>query len=124
MAMRERQKAIVRLFWKRFSMLVLILLIAAASVAVLGVYKKERESRELRMQAESQLRDLREQEQNLGHYISKLKTDRGKEEALREQYGVGREGEGLIVIVDPAQPEPVRATSTVREWVRKFLPFW
>lgn len=124
MAIRERHTALVRLFWRRLSIVVLILMIVVAGFAVWGVSEKERESRALRNQAERQLSDLREQEANLSGHIRKLKTDRGKEEVLREQYGVGREGEGLIVIVDSPQVEQTEASPTLRQWVSKFLPFW
>lgn len=124
MAIRERHAALVRLFWRRLSIVVLILLIVVAGFAVWGVSEKERESRALREQAERQLNDLREQEASLSGHIRKLKTDRGKEEALREQYGVGREGEGLIVIVESPQVEQAKESPTLRQWVRRFLPFW
>src|SRR3989344_2256958 len=99
MAMRERHKALARLFWRRLGVLSLVLLIIAVSFAVWGVSKKERESRTLRQEAEVQLADLKEQERTLTEHVESLRTDRGKEEVLREQYGVGRQGEGLIVIV-------------------------
>lgn len=124
MAMRERHKALVRLFWRRLGMMMLVLLVILAGLALWRVYQKERDSRELRRQAEVKLADLKEQETSLSTHIQSLRTERGKEEALREQYSVGREGEGLIVIVEPEQPEPVQATSSMRLWVKKFLPFW
>ena len=105
-------------------MLALILLIVLASFAVWGVYQKEQESRALRQEAEVQLADLRQQEELLSGHITSLKSDRGKEAALREQYSVGREGEGLIVLVESDQPAPVPQESTMKQWVRKMVPFW
>lgn len=124
MAMRERHTALVRLFWKRLGMLVLLVLLVGVGFAVWGVSRKEKESRLLREQAEMQLADLRKQEQSLSEHIGSLKTDRGKEEALREQFGVAKEGEGLIVIVQSAQTAETPTEPSMREWVRKFIPFW
>ena len=118
------QKEIVRLFWRRLGMLALLFFVVAAGAAVWNVWHKEAESRALRHQAEVKLYDLREQEASLSNNIAKLKTDRGKEEALRAQYGVGKEGEALIVIVEPPTPEPIEKQPGMRDWVRKFLPFW
>jgi len=124
MAMRERQKTLVRLFWRRLSILGLITLIFAAAFGVWGVFQKERESRYLRDHAQRQAYELSAQEEELSTHISKLKTDRGKEETLRAQYAIGKAGEGLIIIVEPPTPEPIQASTTMRQWVRKFLPFW
>lgn len=115
---------LVRVFWRRLGILVLLFLLAAMGLAVWKAYGKEKESGYLRAQAELQRAELRAQEENLSARISRIQTDRGKEEALRAQYEVGREGEALIVIVEPEEPEPIQASSSIRQWVQKFLPFW
>jgi len=117
----QRQNA-VRLFLRRLGMLALLGLIAVSVSGVWGVYKKERESAELRAQVERERADLIARQALLESDLDRLKTDRGIEEALREQYALAENGEQLIVIVDPQSPPAVEATSTVREWLRKF--FW
>ena len=117
----QRQNA-VRLFLRRLGMLALLGLIAVSVSGVWGVYKKERESAELRAQVERERGDLIARQALLESDLDRLKTDRGIEEALREQYALAENGEQLIVIVDPQGPPAVEATSTVREWLRKF--FW
>ena len=87
----------------------------------MGVYQK-RES--LQRPAENQYNMLSQQQTQLQSDIASLETDRGKEAALRQQYAVGKKGEGLIVIVDPRSDAPRQASSTIMQWVRKFLPFW
>ena len=121
--LRERHNPI-RLFWRRLGITALLMLVAAGTSGVWNVYHKERESRALRTEAEAQLRDLSRQEVELRTQIAKLETDRGKEEVLREQYAIGKRGEGLIIIVDPQTPVPIQASSTIMQWVHKFLPFW
>jgi len=79
----------------------------------------------LRAQAESERADLRERETRLKNDIAELKTDRGMEEALREQYALAEKGEQLIVIVEPAVSVPAEATSSpVMRWFQKMFLWW
>ena len=115
----------VRLFARRLALLVLLLLVIAALSALWDVYKKETESRTLRVQAEAQLYNLNMQQSHLSGEISRLQTARGKEEMLRENYEMAKQGENLIVIIDPPAAPPVVATSSsVSKWIHRLLPFW
>lgn len=114
----------LRLFMRRVGILFLAVFSLAALSGVWDVYHKERESRTLRGQAEMRLKDLADRDARLRSEIAALKTERGQEEALREQYEVGRAGENLVIIVEPPQPLPIVATTTFRTWLQKFLPFW
>ena len=89
------------------------------------MYKKERESAILRVQAENERADLLKREARLKEDIDTLGTDRGLEEALREQYALAERGEGLIVIVEPQTPESVQATSSdALKWFQKIFFWW
>ncbi len=46
------------------------------------------------------------QKENLTADIAKLKTDRGKEEFVRENFGLAKVGEEVIVIVEDNTPAP------------------
>src|SRR5262245_11555973 len=99
----------VRLFWKRILTFVLVIGVLFGLWAVVGVYIKERESSNLRVQSESQLKDLQIRQAALKQRIASLETERGQEAALREAYQVGKEGEGVVTIVDePASNTPAR----------------
>ena len=124
MAMFRDRHDPVRLFARRLGMVALLAAVVIVASAVWDVYGKEHDSRTLRVQSEQELSDLQEQEGLLGTNITQLKTERGREEALRESYDVGRQGEGLIIIVEPPAPEPLPEESRLRQWVNKFLPFW
>ena len=113
-----------RLFLKRVGTLALLIVVIAAGVGVVRVYLKERESQTLREYAEIEKHELEQQAQRLRNDTQKLKTARGQEEALREQYDVGKYGEGLIVIVEPQIPEPIEPPPTFLEKVQKFFLFW
>lgn len=124
MAIRERHKALARLFWRRLGIILLFGLVVFAGFAVKGVWQKEQESRAMRHEAEIELAELQRQEAKLSENIGELKSDRGIEAALREQYGVARKGEELVVIIESQAVQEEAPPPTVREWVRKFLPFW
>ena len=114
----------LRLFFRRLGTLGLLIVVGVVAVGVWNVYRKERESRVLRTQAEMQRDSLAEQSATLDAETAKLKTDRGKEEALREQYDVGRKGEGLIVIVEPPEPQPIATSTSFMERFRKAFTWW
>lgn len=109
---------------RRVLILALLVVALVGITSVWDVYGKEKDSRVLRAKEEMRLANLEEQSGHLERKLFQLKTERGKEEALREQYAVGREGERLIIIVEPKIPLPLQATSTFREWVGRYLPFW
>jgi len=109
---------------KRLLIAVLLVVVASLFGAVWNIYRKNDEAARLRAQTEAQLADLRERQAHLEEDYEKLKTERGLEAALREQYAVGAAGEELIVIVEPEKPEPVQATSSVLQWFKDILPHW
>ncbi len=114
----------VRLLLKRMATLALALLVILVAVGVWKVYMKERDSQTLREYAEIEQEELEVQAERLRIDTAKLKTDRGQEEALREQYDVGKHGEGLIIIVEPKAPAPIQATTTFMQKVKSFFIWW
>lgn len=50
--------------------------------------------------AESKLTELRENKEELSRDIENLKTNQGLEENIREKFGLVKEGEDLIIVVD------------------------
>jgi len=120
----EQRRDPLRLFGRRLLLATLFVLVILAASGVWGVYRKEHESRILRTQAEAQLADLSERRAQLEADIAKLKTPRGMEETLREQYQLAKSGEGLVIIVDSPTPAPTQATSSVMEWFNRALSWW
>ena|SRR3989338_1539174 len=114
----------LRLIGKRLLLICLLALVIVAVSSVWKVYRKAQESMSLRKEAEAQLSDLDKRRTQLEADITKLKTSRGMEEALREQYGLAKSGEHVIVIVDSPTPAPVPETSPVMEWFQKTLSWW
>jgi len=106
MATFQQRRDPMRLMWRRIVAVLLLLILAIALRGVWGVYQKSLESHELKTEAQGKLGDLRTREQELRTDISSLKSDRGVEAELRERYDLAKEGEGVVVIVDPPEPPP------------------
>ncbi len=115
----------VRLFARRLALLILFILVLAACSALWDVYKKERDSRVLKNQAEAQLFNLTMQENHLSAEITRLETARGKEELLRQNYEMAKEGENVIMIIEPPEsPRVLATTSPMMRWMHRIIPFW
>ncbi len=62
--------------------------------------------------AENKLAELEKEKIKLSSDIAKLKTDSGVEESIRSKFGLAKEGESEIIIVeDKTTPEPVKEDS-------------
>lgn len=119
-----QEKDPVYLMGQRLLMLLGIGIFILAASGVWGVYQKQRESALLRDQAENNLAGYQRRYDQLDADITRLKTERGKEAVLREQYDLGKEGEKLIIIVDPSTSTTTKATSTRFEWIKKAFGWW
>ena len=91
---------------------------------VVSVYQKEQSSKTLRLQAEAQLQDLQKRETALKARITSLETERGQEEALREAYGVGKAGEGMVQIVEKQATSTEENTTEHKNWFQRIFWWW
>lgn len=66
------------------------------------------ETKKNRELAEERAKVLEESKKYLEARVGKLQTERGVEEVLREDFGLTREGEGVIIVVEEesAEDEP------------------
>lgn len=114
-----------RILYGKVGLVVLLIIFVLFAKGTWGVYKKASFAKENRIRAEDQLRELREHEAVLSEELEKLKTERGMEEAIREKFDVGREGEHLIVLVDVPQPAIVPEAQETTIWsnIKGFFTF-
>lgn len=94
-----------RYLWKR--MVASHITIAVLSVVVLflgnatwNVYKRYDMAHEKEMMAKDNLEAMTARAIVLEHDINRLESERGREEEIRMRYGMAKEGEGMIVVVD------------------------
>lgn len=114
----------VRLFGRRLVLFALFMLVIFGIWSVWGAWHKEEESAELKQESQAALSDLATQQTQLKGEIVKLESDRGREEALRDQYNMGKQGEDLIIIVDPATTTPIESTSTILDRIEQAFSWW
>ena len=116
MATFQQRNDPMRLMWRRVIAVILLLFVAIAVRGVWGVYNKSRESQVLKIEAEATLQDLQTREKELRADIANLKSDRGVEAELRERYDLAKEGESVVVIVDPPEPPPEPKPTTFQRF--------
>ena len=105
-------------------MLGLFIFLFFALWAVIGVYEKQRESQDLRKEAEAQLQDLQKREVALRARIASLKTERGQEAAIRDAYSVSKDGEAMIQIVDKQATSTEQTGLSHPGWLARIFWWW
>jgi len=90
---------------------ILFILLIIFSRATWNIYQKERASREILNEKESELGELLDRKNNLDSELSKLETERGIESEIRDKFGFIKEGEEVIILVD----NPGFSSSTDKE---------
>ena len=68
--------------------------------SVIGLLDKMGETIKNKKIAEEKVAELQKNKEKLSLDISKLETDEGKEDSIREKFGWVKEGEGIIVVMD------------------------
>ncbi|MBP9855893.1 MAG: hypothetical protein KBC48_01100 [Candidatus Pacebacteria bacterium] len=104
--------------WRLFTVIMLVL-VALLSHSVWQVWGKNQASREVRAEAEANLATVAARHDKLKVRVERLETPRGKEEEIRNNFPVAREGEQVVIIFD----EEERATTTMEKeegWWEKF----
>ncbi len=82
--------------------------------SVIRFWSKMEDTERNRRIAEERVMALRDKKDKLTQDISDLNTDEGKEKFFRENYGLAKEGEEVIVVVEDQKEEkaPERLTLT------------
>ena len=88
---------------------ILVLFFAWGVTGFLGKMNITRENRKI---VENKVAELQKEKEKLSSDIAKLKTDQGVEESIREKFGLAKEGEGQIVIVEDKNPPAITDTSS------------
>ena len=103
----RKERFMSRLIRSPFSYVVLIVFILIFSISAVGTYKKSRIAKQKTKQVEAQFQSLVEQEAHLKSSLEDMNTEYGMEKALREKFGIVKEGEVSVISVDPKEEEKV-----------------
>ena len=102
-----REKRIFeRILYSKAMLGALSILFFFALSAVWGVYEKYHEAKQNKDAARAEQESMAERVRSLESEVALLKTDRGIEKKIREEFGFAKEGEGVILIIpDETQAE-------------------
>lgn len=115
---RTKIKGVKRPSWVWFLISLFVTLFMVRGVY--GVWQKNQVSRENLEAMEDKLDELKERKDDLERKVEALQTDRGLEEAFRENLPVAKPGEKVIIVVSP-EDEPQKEEES-SGWSR-FWPF-
>jgi len=118
----QQKRGFKNIVYSRPVLAVLLLLVVIFAWSVVGFMGKMQATIENRKIAENKIVELEKQKEQLSSDIAKLKTEGGVEESIRDKFGLAKEGEGEIVIVEDKNllSAPVPASSGFFP----FLFFW
>lgn len=120
MTVRYKTKKRKQMLGSKLLLICLLVVIVFLFKGVWGVYIKARQSGERLEQIRKEHEELTERNIFLEHEVVRLSTDAGVEEEIREQYGLGREGERVFVIVE--EDDESATTSQKSFW--DYIQFW
>lgn len=82
------------------------------------LWQRERETARETEALGNELAALVAKESTLSTRVAALKTERGVEEAIREKFKVAKQGEGVVVVVDPREKDDTMGETN------PFLAWW
>ena len=119
MARFEKRRKMQSLLYNRTTVVILAVVTVLLGFSAFSVFQKREEAYQNAKTAEYQVKTLTEREQKTQEEINELQTNEGVEAAIRDEYQASKDGEGLVVVVDPATHG--NATFTPQESV---APSW
>lgn len=112
---RDRQK-IKRRLYSRTSRVALFIILIVLMKATWNIYTKHAESADNVSRAERERAELQARQAELSGKIQDLETGEGKDRAIREKFGVAKDGETLVMIVRGKETAPTTTPETKRSW--------
>ena len=103
----QQKRGLREVIHSRPILVVLGLVVLFFAWGVIGFMGKTQITRENRKIAENKLAELEEKRDKLSLEIAKLRTESGIEENIREKFGLAKEVEGLIVVVEDQSKKEV-----------------
>ncbi len=120
----ERRK-LRRVLYSKPAVVVLLLIAVFLGNAAYNAWDKASIAKNKRMEVAAELGVLQAREAMLRERIAYLETDKGKEEELRKQFDVGKEGEYAIVVVEKEANVPLDANrDTEKSFFERMLDWF
>lgn len=120
----RRTRNVRRLLYSPIAIILLTVAFVLLLKAALGAYTNEQRSREELQNVRQNAEELSGREEFLSTEIERLESPRGLEEELRNKYPVAKEGERMIIIVEPEEDLSVPAEADKKGfWSKVFNIF-
>jgi cell division protein FtsB len=120
---REKKK-IRKAIYSKPVIVLLVVVLAVCVRSTWGLFAKYSEATKKADEAKAELVKLEQQKMELEKRVDFLQTERGREEEIRNKFMVAKEGESVIMVVDPKPAtETPEVVSKPNMWGR-FLNFF
>ena len=113
----QQRKKVRRLLYSRNVIIVLCIVTILLVRGAWGVMQKDIESKKNVALVQKQLEEAQKKNQELTKQIALLSTEEGIESEIRQKFSVSKEGEHVVVIVNP-QPATTTGEETRGFWGR------
>jgi cell division protein FtsB len=110
-----------RFLHSRYAIAILIILCLFLARATYGVYQKYEKSKDIAERMKGDLATLTARQASLQNAINDLNTEEGRDREMRERFGVVKEGEKMIVLVDDNASNSSPVIPLNQGWWSKFL---
>lgn len=120
----QEKRKLKQFLYSKITLVVLVVVVGLLLNSVWNIYTKERETRIVRKNLEREFLELQEREELLREEIERLKTPRGIEEEIRSKFEVSKDGEKVMVIVDPTKDKETQIYKRKNSFWSKFLNFF
>jgi cell division protein FtsB len=112
--------------WKSFiaspmALFLSFLLFVTVAYSLISVIPKQRKAQKSKVEAQTELQDAEGRKDALESEIGLLSSDFGREKALREKFGVVKEGEEIIVLVNNEEEESKEIRKGIWGWVSRLF---
>ncbi|HVT75273.1 MAG TPA: septum formation initiator family protein [Candidatus Paceibacterota bacterium] len=98
----QERRRIKKLLHSRYAIAGLAIICLFLCRGVWNVYAKYEKSRDISVRMDSELASLQAREDSLKGQIDSLDTPEGREREIRDRFGVVKEGEKVVVLVNQA----------------------
>jgi len=123
----KEKRTVKRFLYSKITIVLLAIILVFLLNSAFGVYKKAKFAYENKERVSGNLTELQERETALLINIEKLKTNRGIESEIREKFGVVKNGEEVVVIVDSKtekEEDSGQSTMNPRGLWQRFIGFF
>ena len=103
------------LVFSKAALAVLFIVVLFAGNAAWNMYQKYKESKDFKDRALAELQELEKRKENLTEDIDKLQTESGVEEELRKRFGIVKEGEEVVIVIDNPEDKLVEEHSVEKK---------